>query len=605
MTVQESVAPLGDLLELVEERPGSFAEHFSVSSPWLNRETSAWYLEKIFQYQEMLDYGSRYALFWWPFSGPVLLQQALFRTLVTDPIRKNVQVSLRLRKDPDMFRETDNWISEKYAHLTCRLTSQVMSDDRFDPEKARQLTDTVKGREVLRFFVSEFSKLEKMFSSQGLTKLKAQKNLVRSLLAVITETSLNDSDLPFMKCRPDGSAAMTFQEYLVQSRKRIENLYRADAFDPKGYSERATRGKIGCSGYEILEESQMHSVLLRHYAVPEGVRPNGNVLYLSTPLINKPEIFDLAPGKSVIEGLLAEGYHVYMVDYGQPLSGEGRLGLDFYAKTVHDYYLNLIAIRHPGSTVDVVGYCMGGSLILPFLARRAEERLAADIPMDIRKICLMAAPVRFDDGESGHGPMRSYIRKHYNSYVMTQLFGSASVPPQVIDEGVSEIQPGVQYSVMMGFYDRAIDADAIADAAPFLYWLTHGTRFPARAHQEWLDKFFIGNELMDGRFRLPSTDPDLDGKPVNMDALRKADVAVFDYRGSRDPIAPAGSCIASETWGRTGNGNRTIEKDIGHIFVVSRKLLSEFLSAVKDFLQASDAPPQAEPSGAPDPGHAP
>jgi hypothetical protein len=31
---------------------------------------------------------------------------------------------------------------------------------------------------------------------------------------------------------------------------------------------------------------------------------------------------------------------------------------------------------------------------------------------------------------------------------------------------------------MTGFYERAADADAIADAAPFLYWLTHGTRFP-------------------------------------------------------------------------------------------------------------------------------
>ncbi|MGV8079749.1 MAG: hypothetical protein AB2L22_06795 [Syntrophales bacterium] len=585
MTTRESAPPLGDLLELMEEKPGTFAESFTMSAPWLNKETSAWYMEKIFQYQEMLDYGSRYSMFWWPFSGPVLWQQALFKTLVTDPIRKNVQVALRLRKDPDMFRETDNWISEKYAHLLHRLCSQVMTDDRFDPGKARQITDTVKGRDVLRFFVGEFSKLENMYSSQGLTKLKAQKNLLKSLLAVITETSLDDADLPFMKCRPDGSAALTFPEYLAESRKRLENLYRVDAFDPKGYSERATRGKIGCSSYETVRESQMHSVSLRHYAIPEGVQPNGDVLYLSTPLINKPEIFDLAPGKSVIEGFLNDGYHVYMVDFGQPLTGEGQLGLDFYVKTVHDYYINLVSIRHPKSAVHVVGYCMGGSLILPFLARRAEERLAADIPMDIQKICLMAAPVRFDDGESGHGPMRSYIRKHYNTYIMSQLFGSDNVPPQVIDEGVSEIQPGVQYHVMMGFYDRAVDADAISDAAPFLYWLTHGTRFPARAHQEWLGKFFLGNELMEGRFRLPSTDPDLDGKPVDMDALGRAGVSIFDYRGSRDPIAPPGSCVASETWGRTGEGNRTIEKDIGHIFVVSRKLLSGFLSEVKEFLR--------------------
>jgi hypothetical protein len=43
--------------------------------------------------------------------------------------------------------------------------------------------------------------------------------------------------------------------------------------------------------------------------------------------------------------------------------------------------------------------------------------------------------------------------------------------------------------------------------------------------------------------------------------------------------------VASEVWGKTGAGNQTIEKDIGHIFVVSKKLLAEFLYWVNDFLR--------------------
>ena len=77
-----------------------------------------------------------------------------------------------------------------------------------------------------------------------------------------------------------------------------------------------------------------------------------------------------------------------------------------------------------------------------------------------------------------------------------------------------------------------------------------------------------------------------------MDMLREAGVAIFDYRGSRDPIAPAGSCVAGETWGQVGCGNvkivgarlnRIIDKNIGHIFVVSRKHLAEYLDAVNAF----------------------
>ncbi len=79
-----------------------------------------------------------------------------------------------------------------------------------------------------------------------------------------------------------------------------------------------------------------------------------------------------------------------------------------------------------------------------------------------------------------------------------------------------------------------------------------------------------------------------------MHALTNAGVQLMDYRGLRDPISPAGSCIASETWGVDHGGNsqttdglnRTIEKNIGHIFVVSRKLLAEYLEHALHFYES-------------------
>jgi len=99
---------------------------------------------------------------------------------------------------------------------------------------------------------------------------------------------------------------------------RLENLYEANAFDIKEYSERATQGKIGCSYYEYVEGSLNHRVRLRYYPQPEGIKPNGKVIYMSTPLINKPELFDLATGKSVVEAMLKKGYIIYLVDHGDP-----------------------------------------------------------------------------------------------------------------------------------------------------------------------------------------------------------------------------------------------------------------------------------------------
>jgi len=206
----------------------------------------------------------------------------------------------------------------------------------------------------------------------------------------------------------------------------------------------------------------------------------------------------------------------------------------------------------------------------------------------------MASPVKFDDGDSGHQAIRSLIRRDYDPRLMKELFGAVNIPPQVIESGMNEIQPGVQYQVVLGFYERAENPEAIADAAPFLYWLTHGTRFPVSAHIQWIQNVFIGNQIYEGNFRLPSLQPALDGMPVNMDMIRKAGVAIFEYKGSRDVIAPAGSCVAAETWGQTGAAsglkgrlrNRSIEKNVGHIFVGSRRHLAEYLAAVNEFYRS-------------------
>jgi poly(3-hydroxyalkanoate) synthetase len=547
----------------------------------------------LFQYQQVLDSISAKHELFGPFAVAASMQSTLIRSSLIEPIKAHARIAVRSGREPDLFRDMNGWIYKNYSRLLYYLCSYFITDGKFNRDTAHRVATTEVGHQKLKEFVREFAQMEHNYNALGMTRLKAMKEMLKCILVVITETPLEGEELPYMKKNADGTDAMTMEEYLTENRFRMECLYKANAFDPKEYSERATRGKIGFSPYEIVRGSKMHNARLRHYLLPKGLKANGKVLYLSTPLINKPELFDLAEGKSVVEGMLKEGYAIYMVDYGYCGPDDTHLGLDYYGKTVQDRYLELIKKKNPGADIFVMGYCMGGTLMLPYLARRAEERKARGEEMDVTKLALMASPVKFDD-DSGHGPMRSFISQNYDPYVMRELFGSVNIPPQAIDFGMNEIQPGVHYTVLSGFYSRAIYFRAIEDSAPFLFWLTHGTKFPAQAHQDWIQKFFLGNQLLKGTYCLPSTNPDLDGQPVNMDALREAGVCIFDYRGLRDPIAPAGSCVASQLWGKKQDGNvlvtrgglnRTFEKNIGHIFVVSKQLLAEYLQIVSDFLR--------------------
>ncbi|MBN1471655.1 MAG: hypothetical protein JW925_07730 [Syntrophaceae bacterium] len=583
-----------ELLSVIDFSPADNLEDLDTTIAWKSKLVGQ-QIRGLFNYQQMLNTIKKDV---WLF-GPLAIA-ASWQSAMLDSMLRHVKASARLAvgasRNPDAIADLNGWIYKSYSRLLYTLTGFFIKDGKFNREKANMICSTQKGKAYLKNYMDEFAQLEQQYNNLGLSRLKAMKELLKCLLVLITEKSFADKPLPFAKTNPDGTMRTSFEEYLAENRIRLENLYEANAFDIKEYSERATQGKIGCSHYEYVEGSLNHRVRLRYYPAAESVKPNGKIIYMATPLINKPELFDLATGKSVVEAMLKKGYVIYMVDHGDPGWEETELGLDFYGKTIPDFYLDIIKMRHPQDEIYIMAYCMGGTLILPYLARRAEELLAAGKPMDIKKIALMASPMKFDDEGSGHHPIRSLIRRDYDPYLMKELFGSVNIPPQVIEAGMNEIQPGVQHTVVLGFYGRAEIKESIADAAPFLYWLTHGTKFPVNAHVQWIQNIFIGNQVYEEKYRLPSSNPKFDGKPVNMSILKKAGLRIFDYKGSRDPIAPAGSCVAGETWGCVDTGNvkftcgglnRVIEKNIGHIFVVSRKLLAEYLALVEDFYEDS------------------
>lgn len=577
-----------ELMEIMALSPAENSEGFDTVVHWKSLYTGG-LVRQMFEFRDILEEIAKHPEDLGPFSICANFYKELFTNFCLEPIKFQAQGAVRSSRDPDPFIEQNIWIETSYAGAIKDLCAHVMEGDRFSFEKADAIAGTEEGHIFLQKRILEFAWLEYQYNSYGLSPLRAMRELLEALVVLITRTPFENKPVPFMK------KDMSFEAYIDECRTRFENLYNEDAFDIVRYCENITGGRIGCTRFDYVEGSLIGCVRLRHYPIPSHIEPNGKVIYMASPLINKPELFDMAPGKSVVEAMQARGYDIYLVDPGNPGAMHAELGLDFYGKTVHDRFLELITSRHKGHEILVMGYCMGGTLILPYLARRAEERLAKGLEMDIKKVALMAAPIKFDDGLTGHGPMRTAIRKNYSSSVMNGLFDNVNIPPQVIEFGMNEIQPGVRYNVKKGFYERAFFPGAIRDAADFLYWLSHGTRFATKAHSDWIENIFLGNQIFEGKYVLPSNNPKFDGKPVDMGMLKKAGVIIFDYRGDRDPISPPGSCVASETWGASaGKGsksttaaglNRTIEKNVGHIFVVSKKLLADYISEVSDFYE--------------------
>ena len=132
----------------------------------------------------------------------------------------------------------------------------------------------------------------------------------------------------------------------------------------------------------IYEEDRLK---LYRYDTPAGQRTTGRPPVLCIyALINKPYIMDLQPGRSVVEHLLHRGLDVYLTDWGIPTELDRDTTIDDYVNGYIDQVVDQVCAASGQPKVNILGYCMGGSLSAMYAALHPEK---------VRTLALMAAPL--------------------------------------------------------------------------------------------------------------------------------------------------------------------------------------------------------------------
>jgi polyhydroxyalkanoate synthase len=132
--------------------------------------------------------------------------------------------------------------------------------------------------------------------------------------------------------------------------------------------------------------------LLDFGAVDGTARKRGARAVLVVPsLINRWEVLDLTPEKSLLRAMAHAGLRPYLVDWGTPDADERQFDLDAYVARL-DRALGFVAKRARRRPA-VMGYCMGGTLTVALAALR---------PRRIAGLALLAAPWDFHADKTGH-----------------------------------------------------------------------------------------------------------------------------------------------------------------------------------------------------------
>lgn len=240
---------------------------------------------------------------------------------------------------------------------------------------------------------------------------------------------------------------------------------------------------------------------------------------LAYPPILRSYILDLVPGTSLVEYLLAEGFDVYLLDFGVPGSADRQITLDDY---VLDYFPT--AVEKVGSTseegeVTVAGYCMAGSL--------AAMYAAATPAAPVRNLILVAAPIDFAPSPPG-------LLGAWTAWTRQPLFPPRGVAWAARAPGVDRLVRLVEKAATGGLTPYKLDMGRLPAPASYRTWLAlcrwvdDGIPFPGAALQQWYRDLFQHNSLIKGQQRLG-------GERVELAEITSPVLAVA---GTLDAITP-------------------------------------------------------------------
>lgn len=248
--------------------------------------------------------------------------------------------------------------------------------------------------------------------------------------------------------------------------------------------QRAQRIRKGVSPTEtVYEEDQLK---LRHYLTNTPARHKTPVVFIYA-LVNRPYILDLKKGRSVIANFVDRGFDTYLVDWGVPNHAHRHLTLDDYINGYMVDVLDFVRERTGSEQVNLVGYCMGGTMSAMFTALHRKC---------VKNLILMAAPIDFDTRE---GLLNLWSRPEYFDVdKFVDAFGNC--PADMLQATFLMLRPvGNFIEKPINFYEHAHEEKFLDDFLTTETWLNDNIPVPGEAYREFIKYLYQQNLLTKGR----------------------------------------------------------------------------------------------------------
>jgi len=296
---------------------------------------------------------------------------------------------------------------------------------------------------------------------------------------------------------------------------------------------------IGVSPGKVVFQNELMQLIQYNPTTAEVLK---RPLVIVPPWINKYYILDLRPKNSFVRWAVAQGHTVFMVSWVNPDERLSDRSFDAYLTSGLLAALDAVEKATGEKLINVIGYCLGGTLLactLAWLAAKHQERIAAATFF----VTMM------DFSESGE--LGVFIDEEQISALEAKMQQRGYLEGSEMANTFNMLRANdLIWSFVVNNYLLG------NDPFPFdlLYWNSDSTRMPAAMHS-----FYLRNMYQENRLKDPNG-IELAGEKID---LSKIKVPAYFLSTREDHIAPWKSTYRGTAL--LGGKNRFVLAASGHI----------------------------------------
>jgi polyhydroxyalkanoate synthase subunit PhaC len=289
--------------------------------------------------------------------------------------------------------------------------------------------------------------------------------------------------------------------------------------------------------------------------------PPGRPLLICFALVNRPYILDLQPDTSLVRRLLEAGFHVYMVEWGDPDDGDRLRDLNDYLEQGLGGCVRHILSTERTERLDLMGVCQGGVLSLCYSALHREQ---------VANLVTLTTAVDFQTPDD-------LLSKWVRGLDTELLARAGNVPGELLNALFLSLMP---FRLTQQKYVRLLtgraDQRAVEDFVRMERWIFDSPPQAAQALTQFVRWLYQENRLIRGTLALG-------GRSVDLKSVR---APLLNLYASADHIVPpAASAVMGQYVGSRDYTACAI--DTGHIgMYVSRKAREEIPQRIIGWLEA-------------------